>query len=99
MRATLAGPTDGPFGRSSRSSKFFMGPTLSAGRPAGFSESARSRPGHREAGRNGARRRCAVAAVGDRRLADDLPEGAAERPGAGEADVEAVAGHALVGLA
>ena len=51
-------------------------PILTGARPAGFSESARSRPGHGEAGRDGADHRRAAPAVGDGRHADDL----AERP-------------------
>src|SRR4029077_16361818 len=76
-----------------------MAPTLAALSAAVFSETARSRPRHREAGGNRARRRRAAPAIGERRLADDLAERAAERAEAGEADVEADVGDAAVALA
>src|SRR5215212_7690220 len=76
-----------------------MGATLARWRRDGFSETARSRPRHRPARRHvlGARR--GVLAVLARRAADDLAERAAERPQAGEADVEADLGDAAVGVA
>src|SRR5215204_7112464 len=63
-----------------------------------FSETARSDPGHGEAGRHGVRLR-GLLAEGRRRPTHDLPEGTAERAEAGEADGEADVGHAAVGVA
>src|SRR3954447_3110275 len=74
-----------------------MGATLDAPLRLRFSETARSRPGHREA--RGNRRGRAGAAVLAGRDADDRGEGAAERPEAGEADVEADVRDAVVGRA
>src|SRR5919106_1094100 len=65
---------------------------------ARFSETARSRPGPHEAGRDGPQVGGARP-VGRRRLADYVREGPAERPQAREARVEADLGHAAVGLA
>src|SRR3954470_20317169 len=62
-----------------------------------FSETARSRPGHAEAGRG--RRHGGAPAVLGGRFADDVAERPAERAEAREADVEADLGHAAVGLA
>src|SRR6266576_2941042 len=62
-----------------------------------LSETARSRPGLRETGRNGAQV-CGLPAISGRRLADDASEGAAERAKAGEADVEADLTHTALGL-
>src|SRR3954462_4990247 len=75
---------------------FSMAVTLVAPCTVGFSETAGSRPGHREAVRDVVGD--AAVAVAGGRLADDGAEGAAERPEAGEADVEADVGHAAVGL-
>src|SRR3954454_16233974 len=61
-----------------------------------FSATARSRPGHREAVRD--RLGLGPRAVFGRRLADDRPERAAERPEAAEAYVETDVGDAAVGL-
>src|SRR4051794_41122794 len=75
-----------------------MGSNLTALRPVGFSETARSPPDHPEARRDvvpGARH---ALAIPRRRLADDVAEGAAERAQAREADVEADLGDAAVGL-
>src|SRR2546430_10266622 len=74
-----------------------MAPTLMDGRRHVFSETARSRPRHREAARDGLRVR--PLAVLARRLPDDRPERAAERAEAREANVEADLGHAPMGLA
>src|SRR6476620_2565101 len=66
----------------------------------GYSKTARSRPGHRAAGRDAVgARRAAARPVRRRRLADDLAERPAEGPEAPEADVEADLGHAAAGLA
>src|SRR4051795_9104951 len=73
-----------------------MRATLTPATRSGFSETARSRPGHREAGRDG--RRVGAGAVGGRGLADDPAERAAERPEAHEADVEADLGDGAIGL-
>src|SRR3954451_14050871 len=73
-----------------------MGATLIEHLHARFSKTARSRPGHREAVRNGLR--LGARAVRARRLADDLAEGPAERAEAAEADVEADVGDAAIGL-
>src|SRR5687767_4462653 len=81
--------------------------TLASRCRAGFSKTARS---HRDPRRHARPRRRHLDAVGSRqrpvpqaivrwRLADDLPEHAAEGPEAGEADVEADVGDAPVGLA
>src|SRR5215211_2521014 len=67
-------------------------------RTARFSETARSRPRAREAGRNRAEVGGA-AAVGRRRLADDGPERPAEGAEARKADVEADLAHLAAGLA
>src|SRR4051794_19730670 len=74
-----------------------MGSKLRADARPRFSETARSRPAHREAGRDG--HGLAARAELRRRLADDLPERAAERAEAEEADVDAYLGHAALGLA
>src|SRR6266480_2468073 len=61
----------------------------------GFSKTARSRPGHREAvgdGLDGP-----TLAIGARRLADDISKDPAERTQAAEADVEADVGHTSIG--
>src|SRR3954469_11249526 len=73
-----------------------MAATLAAAARPGFSETARSRPGHGEAGRHG--HAGGARAVLGGRLAHDRAERPAERPQAGEADVEADVGHAAVGL-
>src|SRR5918993_2928034 len=62
-----------------------------------FSETARSDPGHCEAGRHGVRLRGLLAEVRGGPT-HDLPEGPAERAEAGEADGEADVGHAAVGV-
>src|SRR5918995_3649137 len=62
-----------------------------------FSETARSRPGLHEAGRDGSEVRRSPP-IGRRWLADDVGEGPAERAQAREAHVEADLGHAAVGL-
>src|SRR2546426_10033387 len=72
-----------------------MCPTLDDVLRGGFSKTARSRPGHREAVGNGLDR--PPLAVGAWRLADDVPKNPAEGTQAGEADVEADVGHAAVG--
>src|SRR2546423_3351624 len=70
-------------------------PTLDdVARPV-FSKTARSCPGHREAGRDGLDR--PALAVDGRRLADDLLKAAAEGAQAVEANVEADVRHAAVG--
>src|SRR3954454_24338008 len=74
-----------------------MAATLTRGPRLRFSETARSRPGHRKAVRD--RQRHRAQPVLRRRLPDDRAEGPAERPEAGEAGVEADLGHAAVGLA
>src|SRR3954469_14237590 len=61
-----------------------------------FSGTARPRPRHREAVRDGVWR--APRPVRRRRAPDDLPERPAERAEAGEADVEADVAHRPVGL-
>src|SRR5215472_4813898 len=76
-----------------------MAPTLLGPSAVRFSETARSRPCHREAGGDGARYRCAAAAEGDGRLADDLAERTAEGAEAAEADIEAYVRDAAVALA
>src|SRR5579875_4193022 len=82
-----------------------MARTLDAARAKRFSEPAQSaggaKPGHRPARGNPQPRAFTgeSATVGGRRLADDLPEGAAERPKAGEADIEADLRHRTMGLA
>src|SRR5919206_1448450 len=63
----------------------------------GFFKTARSRPGHGEAGGNGPG--LGITAIGRRGLADDRAEGAAERPQTGEADIEADIGDAAVRFA
>src|SRR3954453_14549131 len=73
-----------------------MPATLTPIAPLGFSETARSRPGHREARRD--ELGVAARAVGGRGLADDLAERPAERAQAREADVEADLGDAAIGL-
>src|SRR5690349_7318492 len=70
--------------------------TLVAARPVRFSETARPRPRHGEA--VGDVVRDPPPAVAGGRFADDGAERPAERPEAGEADVEADVGHAAVGL-
>src|SRR3712207_310032 len=72
-----------------------MGATLVQVARRGFSETARSRVGHREARGDGPDRPAAAVARG--RFADDVAERAAERPEAREADVEADVGDAAVG--
>src|SRR4051794_24365796 len=69
-----------------------MPATLGPHRSPRFSETARSRPRHLEADRDGVAPR--AGAVGRRRTADDGGEGAAEGPEAGEADLEADLGDA-----
>src|SRR5512133_3601580 len=73
-----------------------MAATLVALPTIGFSKTARSRPGHREAVRDVVGDR--ALAIGRGRLADDRAEGPAERPEAREADVEADVGDAAIGL-
>src|SRR5436309_1408025 len=68
-----------------------MAPMLGGVGGARFSETARSRPGHREARRHGVH--LAAPPVGTGRLADDLAERPAERAQAGEAHVEADVGY------
>src|ERR1700674_1063207 len=60
---------------------------LSAAFDPGFSKTARSHPGHREAGRDG-KHELAIAVFG-RRIANDVGEGPAESAEAAKADVEA----------
>src|SRR5205823_9933182 len=70
-------------------------PTLDDVSRRGFSKTARSRPGHREAvgyGMDGP-----TLAVGARCLADDVPKDPTEGTQAAEADVEADVGHTAVG--
>src|SRR3954451_7661768 len=74
-----------------------MGAKLFHAPPIRFSETARSRPGHAEAGRRGPDGR--APAVLAPRLADDGAGRAAECAEAGEADVEADLGDAAVRLA
>src|SRR5919202_405311 len=62
-----------------------------------FSKTARSRPGHREARWDGGHTRSIAVLRG--RLPDDVPERAAERAQAAEADLEADVGDAPAGLA
>src|ERR1041385_3224986 len=69
-----------------------MSANLVAGRPDDYSETARPRPRHRETGGHSPARR--EPAILGRGLADDVTERAAERPEAGEADVETDVGHA-----
>src|SRR3954447_16800014 len=73
-----------------------MRATLVDARLECFSKTARSRPRHREAVRNGLD--VGSPAVLGRRLADYGPERAAEGAEAREADVEADLGHAALGL-
>src|SRR5687768_1542241 len=73
--------------------------TLPSAQAAGFSESARPRPGHGEAGWHGAGHRRGAVAVRDRRLANDVAERPAEGAEAREADVEADVEDAAVRLA
>src|ERR1700680_1903234 len=63
----------------------------------GFSKTARSHPAHREASRHS--HHASALAIRDRRLADDVAEGAAEGAQAVEADVEANVSDASLGLA
>src|SRR5712692_3374638 len=72
-------------------------PTLDDVSRFGFSKTARSCPGHREASRNGHDR--SALAVGGWRLADDVAEAPAEGAETDEADVEADVRHATVGRA
>src|SRR2546426_2240204 len=74
-----------------------LGETLADLECGGFSETARSGPGHREARRD--RRSRPAPAVRGRRLVDDLVERSAERAEAGETDLHADVGHAPVGPA
>src|SRR5215207_2374133 len=74
-----------------------MWATLIDAARARFSETARSRPGPREA--VGDRGDVGAPAIRRRRLAHDRAERPAEGPEAGEADVEADLRHAAVGLA
>src|SRR2546423_15406512 len=70
--------------------------TLRTAPAARFSETARSRPGHREARGH---RWCPLGSAPEvgRRPADDLAEGPAEAAETGESDVEAHAGDAAIG--
>ena len=61
---------------------------------SGFSKTARSHPGHREARRHW--QRASLRAIGNRRRSDDFMESAAERAEAVEADLEADVGHAAI---
>src|SRR5919106_286449 len=63
-----------------------------------FSETARSDPGHGEAGRHRVRLRRLLAEA-RRRSTHGVSEGTAERADAGETDGEADIGHAAVGVA
>src|SRR5579875_17754 len=82
-----------------------MARTLDAASGKRFSNPAQSaggaKPGHRPACGNPQPRAFAgkSAPVHGRRLSDDLPEGAAERPEAAEADLEADLRHRTAGLA
>src|ERR1700716_1850368 len=69
---------------------------LGAVRQPGFSKTARSHPGHREARWDG--HRDSARAVRDRSLAHDVVKRAAEGAEAGEADVEADVRHAARSL-
>src|SRR5215471_8941573 len=66
--------------------EFNMGPILLTAGSIRFSKTARSRPGHGEAGGN--RLDLREPAILGRRFADDVVERPAERSQAGEADVE-----------
>src|SRR4051794_19730609 len=77
--------------------EFNMAATLAVACAIRFSETARSRPRHREARRGSGDDR--APAVRRRRLAHDRAEGPAERPEAREADLEADVAHRPVGLA
>src|SRR5712692_6518365 len=70
-------------------------PTLDDVFRPGFSKTARSCPGHREAVRDGQDR--PALAIGRWRLADDVAKAPAEGAEAGEADVEADVRHTPVG--
>src|SRR5487761_74715 len=70
-----------------------LGPTFCSG----FSKTARSHPGHREAGRH--RQMASARAICNGRVAHDLVEGAAESAEAVEADLEADVGHAPIAFA
>src|SRR4051812_5307655 len=78
---------------------FSMDRTLRPARRGRYSETARSRPGHRAAGRHvlvpGRPRSLAIPGRG---RADDLPERPAERAEADEPDVEADLRDAAIGL-
>src|SRR5918992_612203 len=74
-----------------------MRPRLRLAPRARFSKTARSRPGLREAGKNGSEVG-GPPPVGGQRLADYLGECPTERPETREAHVEADLRHAAVGL-
>src|SRR3954470_5295781 len=74
-----------------------MAPTLARARAVRFSETARPRPCHREAGRRRTDGR--TPAIRRRRLAEDRAERPAERPEAAEPDLEADVAHRAVRLA
>src|SRR5207247_1899711 len=94
-------PPARPFVTSSRTWAAVLSASLGwPGRSCGlarFSETARSRPGHREAIRD--RRQALAFALAEvaGRFADDLAEGPAERAEAGEPDIETDLGHIAVG--
>src|SRR5260370_42695953 len=73
------------------------GPTLDDVARAGFSKTARTCPGHREAGRD--RHDRPALAVGAWRLADNVAETPTECAQTVEADVEADGRHATAGRA
>src|SRR2546429_9738968 len=73
------------------------GPTLDDVPRVGFSKTARSRPGHREAGGDGLNG--TALAVGRGRLTDDVAKTPAERAQAGKSHVEADIRNAAVGRA
>src|SRR4051794_35583688 len=74
-----------------------MAATLAGARAVRFSETARPRPCHREAGRRRTDGR--TPAIRRRRLVEDRPERPAERPEAGEPDLEADVAHRAIRLA
>src|SRR5947209_19047347 len=74
-----------------------MAPLYEWSGAAGFSKTARSGPGHGEAGRGGLD--LSLLAVQRRGLAGDLGEGAAEGAEAVEADLQADVGDAAIGFA
>src|ERR1700681_4010811 len=69
---------------------------LGSGLGPGFSKTARSHPGHREAGRHG-KHELAIAIFG-RRIAHDVAEGPAESAEASKSDIETDVGDASVRL-